>query len=127
MRIETDRRERGANLVEAAIVIPILLIILVLVIDLSRAYFTYITVIDAAREGARYGVTVQNKAKMEARCAAEAQNQPLPVTIKCVADTGSGPHTPVKVTASADFKLIMGPLVGRSSIPIKHTVAFRIR
>ena len=127
MRIGTRRRERGAKLVEAALVMPLLLIMMAIVVDLGRAYFCYIAVVDAAREGARYGVTNQDSTEMCARALAEAQDQPLPVTLTCVADPGNGSGTPVSVTVSCDFPLIMGGLVGRSSILISHTAAFRIR
>jgi Flp pilus assembly protein TadG len=127
MRIGTRRRERGAELIEAAVVMPLLLIMLAIVLDLGRAYFCYIAVIDAAREGARYGVANQNSTAICAWALAEAQNQPLPVTFTCVADPGQGSGTPVIVTVSCDFPLIMGGLVGRPSILISHTAAFRIR
>jgi Flp pilus assembly protein TadG len=123
----TRRRERGDELVEAALVMPLLLIMLAIVVDLGRAYFCYIAVIDAAREGARYGATYQNSTEMCATALAEAQNQPLPVALTCVANTGNGSGTPVSVTVSCNFPVIMGRLVGRSSILISQTVAFRIR
>ncbi len=44
----------GQGLVEFAIVLPFLLVIGVVLLDLGRAYFTAITVANAAREGARY-------------------------------------------------------------------------
>ena len=127
MRIGTRHHERGSNLVEAALIMPLLLIMMAIVGDLGRAYFASIAVIDAAREGARYGVTSQDSTAMCARALAEAQSQPLPVTLTCSADTGHGSGTPVKVTVSCNVPLIMGSLVGRSSLPISYTAAFRIR
>ena len=127
MRSETLRREWGTSLVEAALVVPVLLIILLIAVDLGRAYFTYIAVIDAAREGARYGAIDQDGSAMCARAMAEAQNQPIPVTMTCVADPGSGSGTPVSVTVTCSFPVITGNLVGIPSIQIGHTVVFRIR
>jgi len=49
------RSERGANLVEAALVVPILILILAGVVDLGRAFYSYIAIANAAREGARAG------------------------------------------------------------------------
>lgn len=49
------RSERGANLVEAALVVPILILILAGVVDLGRAFYNYISLANAAREGARAG------------------------------------------------------------------------
>jgi hypothetical protein len=125
--IGTRRRERGANLAEAAVALPLLLIMVAVIADLGRAFFIDIAVIDAAREGARYGVTNQNATEMCTRALAEAVNQPLPVTLTCVANAGQGSGTPVTVTVSCNMPLIMGSLVGRPSILIRHTAAFRIR
>ncbi len=48
--------ESGAELVEAALVIPILLTLLLGTVWLGRAYNVYETITRAAREGARYAV-----------------------------------------------------------------------
>lgn len=45
----------GQALVEFALMLPFLMMIIVGALDLGRAYFTYMSVINAAREGARYG------------------------------------------------------------------------
>jgi len=46
--------EKGQGLVELAIVIPVLVVIVVGLLDLGRAYFSVIIINNAAREGARY-------------------------------------------------------------------------
>src|SRR5574340_639680 len=51
------RGERGAALVEAAVTIPLLLLIAVAIFDFGRAYQTWQVLTNAAREGARYSVT----------------------------------------------------------------------
>ena len=51
------RNERGAALVEAAITIPILLLIAVGIFEFGRAYQTWQVLTNAAREGARLAVT----------------------------------------------------------------------
>jgi len=126
MRIGKRLGERGSNMVEAAIVMPLLLLMMAMVADLGRAYFVSIMVIDAAREGARYGVTSQNATQMCVRAMAAA-NPPSGVTLNCSADPGYGSGTPVRVTVSCNFPLIMGGLLGRPSIPISYSAAFRIR
>ena len=50
-------RERGAALVEAAIVTPILLLLIVGIFEIGRAYETWQVLTNAAREGARLSVT----------------------------------------------------------------------
>ena len=57
MRVEGDTesegRDRGAILVEFALIVPILVILLVGIIEFGRAYNTQIALQGAAREGAR--------------------------------------------------------------------------
>jgi Flp pilus assembly protein TadG len=50
------RRERGAALVEAAITVPIILLISVGIFEFGRAYQTWQVLTNAAREGARMAV-----------------------------------------------------------------------
>lgn len=50
--------QRGASLVEFAILAPLLLILLFGIVEMSRAMFAYTTVWSAAREGARFATTV---------------------------------------------------------------------
>ena len=47
------RSERGQSLVELALVLPLLILLLAGVADLGRAFFSYIQITNAAREGAR--------------------------------------------------------------------------
>ena len=50
-----QRDEQGQSILEMAITLPILLLILIAVVDLARAFDAYIVLTNAAREGARYG------------------------------------------------------------------------
>jgi Flp pilus assembly protein TadG len=54
-RIRDRRRSRGQSLVEFALVAPIMIIMLVAIVDLSRLYTTMMAVESAAREAADYG------------------------------------------------------------------------
>lgn len=51
------RDERGTELIEAAITLPVLLTLLLGIISMGRGYNVYQTITRAAREGARYAVT----------------------------------------------------------------------
>lgn len=55
--MKTDSRERGSAMVETAITIPILLVLMVGIFEVGRAYETWQVLTNAAREGARMSVT----------------------------------------------------------------------
>ena len=50
------REQRGVELVEAALVLPLLLMLLIGMVSMGRAYNVYETITRAAREGARFAV-----------------------------------------------------------------------
>ena len=56
MRTNLRRNERGAALIEAAITIPIILLIAVGIFEFGRAYQTWQVLTNAAREGARQAI-----------------------------------------------------------------------
>ncbi len=49
------RRSRGQSLVEFALILPILLLLVVSAADAGRLFFAYVTIENAAREGAFFG------------------------------------------------------------------------
>jgi Flp pilus assembly protein TadG len=60
--------ESGQSLVEFAIMVPVLIILLMGVVDLGRAYFTFLALRDAAAEGAYFG-SVYPRCVSSADCA----------------------------------------------------------
>jgi hypothetical protein len=56
-RIASDKKEKGQSLVELAISFTFLILLLAGVADLGRAFYTFISLRDAAQEGALYGST----------------------------------------------------------------------
>lgn len=61
------RDDRGATLVEFALVTPVLLVVLVACFDLTRALNAYVTIANAAREGARYASISANPTQSSIR------------------------------------------------------------
>ena len=57
--------EGGQELVEFALVLMIFLVTLMVIFDLGRVTYFYSAIHNAAREGARYGVTDQNVANIQ--------------------------------------------------------------
>ncbi len=70
-RLPLRRSGRGQALVEFALVIPIFLFLLVALFDVGRAVFSYNTLTNAAREGARMAIVNQDKATIIARAKAQ--------------------------------------------------------
>ena len=53
------RQFRGQDLVEYALLLPLMLIMIMGIFDLGRITFFYSTIVNISREGARYGVVHQ--------------------------------------------------------------------
>jgi Flp pilus assembly protein TadG len=51
----TVHEPRGQSLIELAIVLPVLLVLVIGVVEVADSFNTYITLVDAARDGARLG------------------------------------------------------------------------
>ena len=58
MRTQLRKNQRGAALIEAAITIPIILLIAVSIFEFGRAYQTWQVLTNAAREGARQAILI---------------------------------------------------------------------
>ena len=111
-RSDRISNNRGQELIELAILIPLLLLISFGVLDLGRLYHAAITITNAAREGARYGTFYPSDVSgIIAATEAEAQASSLDlstslITVSCPEGCGSG--LPIRVTVRYDFRLIMG-------------------
>lgn len=57
MKPFTRPTSRGQGIVEFALILSILLLFLMVIFDAGRAVYAYSVIYNAAREGARYGVT----------------------------------------------------------------------
>src|SRR5215468_466250 len=53
---QMKREQRGATVVEAALIVPILLLFLIGILEFGRAYNEYQVLTNAAREACRYAV-----------------------------------------------------------------------
>jgi Flp pilus assembly protein TadG len=114
--------DRGAAMVEFAIMLPLLLLVIAGIVDLGRAFFTQVTLTNAAREGARYAVVKSDAtvADVQARTltAAPGLNPALTAAVTLCAGAG----TDAKVIASQAFTWIaLGPAMnlvgGASALP----------
>ena len=53
---DKKRLERGQDLMEYALVLPIMLLILMSILDLGRVVYVYSSLHNSVRDGARYGI-----------------------------------------------------------------------
>jgi hypothetical protein len=61
------RRSRGQSLVEFALVLPLFLLLVMAIMDLGLAVFSYNSITNAAREGARLAIVNQDITKITTR------------------------------------------------------------
>ena len=119
-----SQRSRGQSLVEFAVVLPVFLLILAGVIDFGLGLYSQMTVINAAREGARLGVVSQPfdatavNDRVVAMTAGLDQSN-LNVTTTCKHPDGSS------VACSATGSRGRDPGQGRLRLP--HAVASGLR
>jgi Flp pilus assembly protein TadG len=112
------RNEKGAALLEAAITVPIILLISVGIFEFGRAYQTWQVLTNAAREGARMAViTTSTDAAITTRVRNYMQAGSLPkystatVTIqRSVVLTGSDTASSVQIEYPFDF-MVLNPVV----------------
>ena len=131
-------RDQGQSLVEFALALPLLLVILLGAVDLSRAFQTYIVVTNSAREGARYaGTHPTDSSGSVARASAEATASHITVLVDGPACFRYSDNSPIscstasngdKVTVGvhADFQFASLYLFRLSSINISNSATMAI-
>lgn len=127
---------RGASLTEMALVTFVLLIILVGIVDFARAFYTYMVVLNASREGARVAsrrsaranaVLVATKAEAAAGGVVLGNDDieiiPPPDTDGDGDvdddDTPAAPGDPITVRVSYEVYSILGHIIGFHSVPLQ--------
>lgn len=106
-------RRRGQSLVEFTLLLPVLMIVLLGLLDLGRAYYAYVAITDAAGEGAAYGARHPDDTSEIKRRASEATKGLVELTTADVdvsASTGA-----ITVTVTYELQLFT-PMV-RSMVP----------
>jgi Flp pilus assembly protein TadG len=133
------RTERGQSLVEFSLSVMIFIMIIVGVVEVGRAVWSYNTLASAAREGSRYAMVhgavatahsgpAANDAKVQAAVAKYSSNlEPSDLTITSAWPDGNnavGSH--VKVTATYRFDTLFSRLLGVSPITMTSTSTMTI-
>lgn len=120
--IPDNDNERGAALVEAAILMPLIIILIFGLIAFGRAYNAKVTATHAAREGVRVlAVTQDNTAGEDAAKAAAGLLDPSQLT---VTSTVCNPGDPTSVTVNYTFTYDI-PMFGGQTVNISETGVMR--
>jgi Flp pilus assembly protein TadG len=122
---------RGQSLAEFCIIMPVLMILALGAVDYGRAYFAYISVTNAARNGAMYASYAPENASDEAGISAAVMNDMAEVIDgdpQVDADTGTDAFGKMfaRVTVRHTFStLINWPLLP-DDFEIERTVQMRV-
>lgn len=105
-------REKGQALVEFALLVPVFLILLFAIVDFGMGFYSWISVTNAAREGARLGAVQATATEIEDRVR-DTVNLPDESTQMFVTVTNAQgqPGESVVVQVDYDYDLIT-PLAG---------------
>ena len=122
--------EQGQSLVEMAVALVMLLLLVGGIVDIGRAYFTYMAMRDSVQEGALYG-SINPTLTQEIRNHVLDSSDLIPdilsnddITVEIIGApcTGNG----IRVTAQYnDFAVTMpfiGTVIGSQTVPISATV-----
>ena len=123
------RSERGQNLIEMALLLPVLIMITIGVIDMGRAYHHYIIITNASREGARFGSrfphyatgiieTTIGEAIPDDGEPCRSGNVCLSPADVTITGLSGAAGMPLRVTVTYDFPTILGHIIGLPNLQL---------
>ena len=112
IRARRKNGEKGQALVEFALLVPIFLLLLFAIIDFGMGFYSWITVTNGAREGARLGAVLATQQQIEDRVyqTVSLPNESTQMTVT-VTNAQGQPGESVVVKVDYDYDLIT-PLAG---------------
>ena len=126
--VRRARREQGSNLVEMALALFVLVFLLIGVADIGRAFHSYITITNAAREGARRASRLPDQgAVIRAAVVQEAANSNVDLvegdnaSITIAASEGVTGGKPISVTVDYTMTTIIAGLVGLPELHMRSS------
>jgi Flp pilus assembly protein TadG len=124
------RAEKGQSLVEAAIIVPILILLLAVVVDAARAFDAYIVLTNAVREGARFATIEPSPDENMIRQLVVADVVDSGTNVTNMRDFSASDvevilsnPTVVTVTAQYEFDLWFGGIVGLPTFHLEKEAA----
>lgn len=127
-RAKTPGRGRpaGQSALEFALLVPLLMLIALGILDLGRVYFVAITIANAAREGARYGIEHPgDTGGIQARVQGEASGTGIDLsdsaltTIDRVCPSGCASGTPIRIEVTYNLQMIVPAIFGVATMPVR--------
>jgi Flp pilus assembly pilin Flp len=118
------REERGASVAEMALVTGLLLLLVAGISELGRAFYTYITITNAAREGARWGSRYPwdedgiIAATIREGAAGGLELKDTNITIDGLDDEGG---EPIRVSVQYEHETILKGLLGSASLTLRNS------
>ena len=112
IRARRKNGEKGQALVEFTLLVPIFLLLLFAIIDFGMGFYSWITVTNGAREGARLGAVLATQQEIEDRVyqTVSLPNESTQMTVT-VTNAQGQPGESVVVKVDYDYDLIT-PLAG---------------
>lgn len=112
--------ERGAELIEFALILPLLLLIMLGIVDFGFMFQRYEVLTNAAREGARIAVLPgYTTADVRARVCAYVETGGLPVTGGCPV-----PSNPAIAVTNVPIAMPAGPALEGKSVTVTFTHSY---
>jgi Flp pilus assembly pilin Flp len=117
------RGERGASVAEMALVAGLLLLLVVGVSELGRAFHAYITITNASREGARYASRFPSlQAGIEQAVKDEVAGSgvdPAELIISYPLGLGNASGQPIAVEVTFNLPTVAGGIIGLGDLTLR--------
>lgn len=118
---------RGQALGETAIAMTLLLIILLGALDMGRCFYAYISIVNAAREGARNGAVLVNPGAVNGAVTGElAGNPTIDVSKVGISSSGGARGGSLTVTVNYPFDLLVTSFLPFSTIDLRSTATMMV-
>jgi Flp pilus assembly protein TadG len=131
-RKKANRSERGQSLVETALILPILLLLLAIVVDVSRAFDAMMILTNAVRQGARYASLEPSPTLSDVQAMVVADVVGSGTNITNMSNFNAGnvdvqytQAVEVRVTATYDFSLWFGGILGMPTFNLEKSAIIR--
>jgi len=106
VRKEEKRGERGQAVAEFALIVPIFLLLVFAIVDFGMGFHAWITVTNAAREGARLGAVGGTQTEVEDQVYDTSASLDADQMTVLVTNAEGDPGEAVTVDVSYDYELI---------------------